>query len=180
MNSIYAFGGAWVAAVVVGLMLGFGSVEIFIVGAIFSSIVALVIGGRGEVRRFETSASPQQVVNSAVTILGTNKRWAVTLAGESNASFSFHRPPSKIIAFFLLMMFIVPGIVYLALAGKRESFTVTATPGGTATTMVQATSNGGRGKSAGRELERQIAQVAVRHQVDITEASTVESASPVS
>ena len=98
MNSIYAFGGAWVAAVVVGLMLGFGSVEIFIVGAIFSSIVALVIGGRGEVRRFETSASPQQVVNSAVTILGTNKRWAVTLAGESNASFSFHRPPSKIIA----------------------------------------------------------------------------------
>jgi hypothetical protein len=180
MNSAIAYFGAWAIGFVLAAVLGQGLIEGIILGGVFSTVVALVIGGRGEVRRFETSATPQQVVNSAVTILGTHKRWAVTLAGDSNASFSFHRPPSKLVAFCLLLMFIWPGIIYLVLAGKKESFTVTALPGGTAETMVQATSNGGRGKKAGRELERQIAQVAVRHQVDTTEASIVESASPVS
>ena len=173
MNSLYAFGAAWISALVVGLMLGLGSIEIFIVGGLFSSVVAIAISGRGENKRFETSASPQEVVNSAVTILGTHRRWAVTMAGESNASFSFHRPPSKLIAFFLLLMFVWPGIIYLVLAGKRESFTVTATPGGAATTMVQATSNGSRGKSAGRQLERQIAQVAMKHPAETIDAVAV-------
>jgi hypothetical protein len=128
--------------------------------AVTGSIVAVALMGKGEVKQFESSACPQEVINSAVTLLGTHKRWAVAMAGESTGTFSYHRRPSKIVAFVLLLFFIVPGIVYLALAGKKESFTVSATPRVGSRTLVQATSNGWRGKSAGRQLESQLGVIA--------------------
>lgn len=52
----------------------------------------------------------------------------------------------------------MPGIVYLALAGKKESLSVSATPQEDRT-LVQATANGWRGRRASRELENQLAVV---------------------
>jgi hypothetical protein len=134
-----------------------GPLELGFLVVVFSVILVLV-GGPGEVRRFETSASPQEVINAAITVVGTHRRWATLAHTEGAVTFGYHRPPSKLIAFLLLLCFIVPGIVYLVLAGKRESLSVSATEQA-GRTAVQATSNGWRGRAAGRELEKQLAVI---------------------
>jgi hypothetical protein len=134
-----------------------GPLEIGVM-VVFFSLIAAVVGGHGGVLRFETSASSQEVVNAAITTVGTHRRWATLAHTDTGVTFGYHRPPSKLIAFLLLLVFLVPGIVYLVLAGKRESLSISATRRDDRT-HVQATANGWRGRRASRELETQLAGV---------------------
>jgi hypothetical protein len=134
-----------------------GPLELGLLLVIFAAALVFV-GGSGEVLRFETSAVPQEVINAAITAVGTHRRWATLSQTETAVTFGYHRPPSKLLAFILLLIFIVPGIVYLVLAGKRESLSVSATTNEDRT-RVQVTSNGWRGRAAGRALKKQLESV---------------------
>lgn len=109
----------------------------------------------GEALRFETTAAPQQVIMTAVSVVGTKRRWAVLAQTDTGVTFSYHKGANKFLAFILFLFFILPCILYLILAGKKESLAVQAHQQGNQT-MVQATSNGWRGKSAGRALRAQL------------------------
>jgi hypothetical protein len=141
-----------------------GPLELVVLLALLAGAVALA-GGRGGVLRFETSASPQEVISAAITLVGTHRRWATLAHTDVAATFSYHRPPSKLIAFLLLLCFVVPGIVYLVLAGKRESLSI-ATSLRADRTAVQATASGWRGRRASRELDRQLGAVAAQATIE--------------
>lgn len=119
------------------------------------AIVALIVLRKGEALRFETQAAPSQVLMAATAVVGTGKRWAVAHQTDHSVTFTYTKKPSKLIALFLLLFFIVPGIVYLVLAGKKEtlSFQIDRSTGNT---IVQAVSNGYKGKSAARDVRTQL------------------------
>jgi hypothetical protein len=128
-------------------------------------IFVLVAGGAvttflmlrsGENLRFETSLDPHRVVMTTVGIVAAKRRWATVAQTNYSANFRFHRRPKILVAVILLSFFLIPGIVYVILAGKRESLIVNIDSGTTGMTVVQITSNGFRGKAAGRDLKRQV------------------------
>jgi hypothetical protein len=127
---------------------------------IVGGVVAWVMLRRGEALRFETTAAPGEVIHSAISFVGTKRRWAVLSNNETAATFGYHKKPSKLLAFVLLLCFIVPGVVYLALAGKKESLAVSTSARPGSNTAVQVVSNGWRGKGAGRRMRAQLQSAA--------------------
>jgi len=124
---------------------------------VVAAIAAYVILKRGEVLRFETTATPKQVIMNATSILGAKRRWTTLSQSDSSVNFSYHKKPNWLVGLILLCIVIVPGIVYFVLAGKKESASVMANePTGEGLTVVQISSNGWRGKSAGRALRNQV------------------------
>jgi len=120
-------------------------------------IIAYLILNRGETLRFETTADPKQVIMNALSILGAKRRWTTLSQSDNAANFSYHKKPNGLVALILLCFLVVPGIVYIVLARKKESASVMVTePTGSGMTIVQIVSNGWRGKSAGRSLRTQI------------------------
>ena len=114
----------------------------------------------GEVLRFETSSAPKQVVMTAISVVGNKRRWMTLAQGDGGATFSYHRGANallKLIAIFCILSLVLagPAIVYLVLAGKKEAMSI-ATDTVDQMTIVQTTSNGWRGKSAGRALKAQM------------------------
>jgi len=122
---------------------------------VVGSIVGVMVLKRGENLRFETSATAQEVVNVALATAGTGRRWSVLAATDRTATFAYQKKPSLLIGFVLLWFFLVPGILYLVFAGKREALSVSVTTSGTGQ-QVQVVSNGFRGKLAGRAVRRQV------------------------
>ncbi len=109
----------------------------------------------GETLRFETTAAPQQVIMTATSVVGTKRRWAVLAQTDTSATFAYHKGPNKLVALILFFIFILPCILYLLLAGKKESLSFTVHQQGNQST-VQAVSNGWRGKAAGRAVRSQL------------------------
>src|SRR5688500_16208482 len=85
------------------------------------AVVAFFVMRRGEALRFETHAFPGQVVMAATATIAVGKRWSVAHQSEYSVTFTYVKPPSKLIALIGLMFFFVPGLVYLVLAGKHET-----------------------------------------------------------
>jgi hypothetical protein len=119
------------------------------------AIVALVMLRKGEALRFETQAAPSQVIMAATAAVGTGKRWSVAHQTDSSVTFNYVKGANKLIALIGILFFFVPGIVYLILAGKKEtlSFMIDRSTGNT---LVQATSNGYKGKFAARGVRTQL------------------------
>jgi hypothetical protein len=124
------------------------------------SVLLWIMLRSGENRRFETCADPHQIVMAAVGIVAAKRRWQTMERSDGGASFRYHKQPNPIVAVVLLMFLLVPGIVYLVLASKRESLVVTIDATLPGINVVQVTSNGYRGKFAGRALQRQLALAA--------------------
>ena len=116
------------------------------------SIVTFFMLRRGETLRFETLSTPSQVIMAAVSNLGTHRRWSTVTQGDHNVAFGYRKRPSILLTIILLCFFILPGIVYLVLGGKHESVNVMISNGPGPHSTVQVTSNGFRGKFAGRSL----------------------------
>ncbi len=121
-----------------------------------ASIVAFLLLRSGENLRFESPADPRRIVMAAVAIVATKRHWQVIAQSEGGVSFRYHRRPKALVAVVLLFFFLIPGIVYVALAGKRESLLLNIYSDETGTTVAQLSSNGFRGKFAGRALARQV------------------------
>jgi hypothetical protein len=128
----------------------------FITLVLIGAVVALVILRKGEAARFETQAAPSQVIMAATAAVATGKRWSVAHQTDNSVTFTYAKGPNKLIALIGLCFFFVPGIVYIMLAGKKEtlSFLVDRSTGNT---LVQAVSNGYKGKFAAREVMKQMA-----------------------
>jgi hypothetical protein len=122
---------------------------------VVGAIVALVVLRKGESARYETQAAPSQVIMAATAAVATGKRWSVAHQTDSSVTFNYVKKPSKLIALVGILFFFVPGIIYLILAGKKEtlSFLVDRSTGNT---LVQATSNGYKGKFAARAVRTQL------------------------
>jgi hypothetical protein len=140
------------------------------------AIAALVILRKGEALRFETQAAPSQVIMAASAAVGTGKRWSVAHQTDNAVTFNYVKKPSKLIALVGLLFFFIPG-VYLVLAGKKEtlSFMVDRSTGNT---IVQATSNGYKGKFAARGVRTQLA-VAVGTTATAAHPSALPQGQPV-
>jgi hypothetical protein len=110
----------------------------------------------GEVLRFETTSTPRQVTMTAVGLVATKRRWATLSQGDGSANFTFHKGANKLLLVIGLLFFLLPGIIYAILAGKKEALAINTEEVGTSMTVVQISSNGWRGKSAGRALRGQI------------------------
>ncbi|HEY5287201.1 MAG TPA: hypothetical protein VIJ50_08865 [Solirubrobacteraceae bacterium] len=121
-----------------------------------ASIVAYFFLRSGENLRFESSSDPRRIVMAAVAIVATKRHWQVIAQSEDGASFRYHRRPNALLAIVLLFFFLIPGIVYIVLAGKRESLILSIYCDEARMTVAQLSSNGFRGKSAGRALARQV------------------------
>lgn len=134
------------------------------------SIYAYVQLKKGEVLRFETLATPEQVVMHAVGQVGTGKRWATVSQTPTNVAFSYKKNPNIFAVIVLLLLGIIPGIVYWVLRSKKESLNVMIVANPSGNTQVQVTSNGYQGKSAGR-LIRDAAGVAPGSVVQAVETS---------
>ncbi|MGD1058318.1 MAG: hypothetical protein ABR992_13000 [Solirubrobacteraceae bacterium] len=130
--------------------------RVLIVLVLIAAVVAFFMLRSGENLRFETSLEPHRVVMATVGIVGAKRRWATVAQTNYSANFRYHKRPKIFVAVILLTCFLIPGIVYLILAGKRESLIVNIDSGTTGMTVVQITSNGFRGKAAGRDLRRQV------------------------
>ncbi len=120
-----------------------------------ASIVAFLLLRSGENLRFESSSDPRRIVMAAIAIVATKRHWQVMTQSEDGANFRYHRRPKVLVAVVLLFFFLVPGIVYMVLAGKRESLVLNIYCD-EAGTVAQLSSNGFRGKFAGRALARQV------------------------
>lgn len=124
--------------------------------ALTVSVIAFLLLRSGENLRFETPSDPRRVVMAAVAIVATKRNWQVMAQSDDGASFRYHRRPNALIAAILLFLCLIPGIVYLVLAGKRESLVLNIYREQSGNTVAQLTSNGFRGKFAGRALAQQI------------------------
>jgi hypothetical protein len=134
------------------------AVSIFLILTL--SVVVFFVLRAGENLRFETPTDPRRVVMAAVAIVATKRHWQVLTQGNDGASFRYQRGPNPFIALVLLFLFVVPGIVYIVLAGKRESLVLNIHGDKAGGTVAQLTSNGFRGKFAGRALARQVSVMA--------------------
>ncbi|ERR1022692_2712812 len=123
---------------------------------LIASIVTFFLLRSGENLRFETPTDPRRIVMAAVAIVATKRNWQVVSQSDDSASFRYHRRPNALLAVVLLLFFLIPGIVYMVLAGKRESLLLNIHSDNTGMTVIQLTSNGFRGKFAGRALARQV------------------------
>jgi hypothetical protein len=123
---------------------------------LIASMVAFLVLRSGENLRFETPTDPRRIVMAAVAIVATKRHWQVMAQSEDGASFSYYRRPRAMVAAILLFLFLIPGIVYMALAGKRESLVLHIYRDETGMTIAQLSSNGFRGKFAGRALAQQV------------------------
>jgi hypothetical protein len=130
--------------------------SVLIVLVLIAAVVAFFMLRSGENLRFETSSDPHRVVMAAVGIVGAKRRWEIMAQSNRSANFKYHKRPKILVAIVLLLCFLMPGIVYVLLAGKRESLVVNIDSGTAGMTVVQITSNGFRGKAAGRALQRQV------------------------
>lgn len=129
----------------------------FVIIVVLASIVALIVFKRGETLRFETTAQPGQILMQANSEVGTKKRWTVVGQSPNNVIFAYQKGPNKLVALVLILCFLLPGIVYLMLAGKRESLNIMFDVRPDGLSQVQATSNGYRGKLAGRSMRSALA-----------------------
>lgn len=127
-----------------------------IVLVLIAAVVAFFMLRSGENLRFETSSDPHRVVMAAVAIVGAKRRWEIVAQSDRSVTFKYHKRPKIMVAIILLLCFLIPGIVYVLLAGKRESLIVNIDSSTAGMTVVQITSNGFRGKAAGRALQRQV------------------------
>jgi hypothetical protein len=121
-----------------------------------ASIVTFLFLRSGENLRFESPSDPRRIVMATVAIVATRRHWQALAQSDCGASFRYHRRPKALVAVMLLFFFLIPGIVYVALAGKRESLLLNIYSDKAGMTIVQLTSNGFRGKAAGRALARQV------------------------
>ena len=121
-----------------------------------ASIVTFLLLRSGENLRFESPSDPRRIVMAAVAIVATRRHWQVLAQSDNGASFRYHRRPKALSAVVLLFFLLIPGIVYVMLAGKRESLVLNIYGDETGMTVAQITSNGFRGKVAGRALARQV------------------------
>lgn len=134
-------------------------------------ILLLVVGGSlllyrrlnaGEVLCFETFATPRQATMAAVGIVAVRRRWMTLGQDEGSATFAYYDGPSKLLLVPLLLLFLLPGAVYWIVAARNEALAVRARRPAPGMTVVEVSSHGWRGKSAGRELRAQLGLAATR------------------
>lgn len=113
--------------------------------------------------RLETEMSTVDVVSNAVQVM-TMKNWTVSSQTPTAVTFTRRKKPNWLTALVLLLFLLIPGIVYLVLAGKTFSFSVSTRAADMGKTSVQIAWNrnsAGRGPAAAIQRLIPIAPVAV-------------------
>lgn len=119
-------------------------------------IVALVAGivfyvqNRQPFQADAYAALPADIALQTVVQAFTMRGWTVTVQGVGFAAFAKHKNANWLIAIILLLFFIVPGIVYLVLAGRTLTASVNTNMAGPETSSVRLVTNmrGFGGKAA--------------------------------
>lgn len=117
-------------------------------------IYAYVNFRKGEVLRFETLASPDEVMMTVVGQIGTGRGWATVTQSPTNVAMTYVRQPNILIAaiLFVTCVGIMPAVIYWWLMSKKETLNVMIGNTPTGNTRLQVTSNGWKGKRSGQAL----------------------------
>lgn len=148
---------------------------LLLLGGVAASIY-FIAESRGGVESATVDRNPTEVISLAVAQVpvGTaslRSSWMPAGHAERSASFVYKRRPSILLAFLLLWLFVVPGILYIVFGGKSQTLQVDilSTPGEGAT-LVQVASTGGVARRRGRKFLDQIQDRAL---ADESPASTL-------
>jgi hypothetical protein len=134
--------------------------SVLIILILIAAVVAFFVLRSGETLRFETSAEPQEIIMAAIGLVGSKRHWQTVNQSTHSVTFRYRKGANMLVALILLLCFLIPGILYLVLAGKNESLALNINQAASGT-VVQITSNGYRGKSAGRALRQQVGASAI-------------------
>ena len=144
-----------------------GLFAVLIVGVFVGAPIYLyVVMRQGEILRFETLATPDEVMMTGVGQVGTARGWATVTQTPSNVALSYVRTPNILVAVLLFMTCVgIPAAaVYWQILSKKESLNIMMGDSPTGNTRIQITSNGWKGKRAGQ---------AVRDAIGVAPGTTV-------
>lgn len=130
--------------------------SVVIVLILIAAIVAFFVLRSGENLRFETSSDPHRVVMAAVGIIGAKRRWQTMAQSDHGANFLVPQETQRAGSHHPAAVFPDPWHRLRAARRQRESLVLTIDSGTAGMTVVQVTSNGFRGKTAGRALQQQV------------------------
>lgn len=123
-----------------------------------AALIAYFALRSGEAVRFSTAADPENIIAAAIGLVASRRRWQTLSQGANHVTFQYRQRPNMLVGLILLLCFLIPGILYIMLAGKRQSLAINITAGTAGEAVVQVTSNGFRGKTIGRTLRGRFAQ----------------------
>ena len=132
-----------------------GVIAIAVLACIAFAIYAVVVLAKGEILRFESLASPDEVVMASVGQVGTSRGWATVTQTPTNVALNYVRQASPvvlIVGFLFCGIGLIPALAYYWLMSKKESLNVMIGDTPTGNTRIQITSNGWKGKRAGQAL----------------------------
>jgi hypothetical protein len=112
---------------------------VMLFGIVILVAVALVSRAR---RREETGAvtiggTPEAALNEVAAYM-VSRGFTISQAAATSATFSRHKKPNTDIGILLLLLAIVPGVLYFALAGRTRHTTVLALAGGAGTQLTMS------------------------------------------
>ncbi len=93
--------------------------------------------------------TPEEAIDE-VTQYMVRQGFTISYRGETTVSFSRQTGPNILLGILLLLFFILPGILYLILAGRTRSATAVATEGPAGTQLIVS----GNDREACRDLRR--------------------------
>lgn len=139
---------------------GGGPLALLFVAALVGGIV-LYVKNRRPYQAETHAALPVEVALQSVVQAYAMAGWMVTSQAWGSASFTKRKKANALIAIFLLFCFIIPGVVYLVLAGRilTASVNANATGMGTAAVRFAVNMRGFGGKASVQRALQALPQV---------------------
>ena len=138
-----------------------GIVLLLVLGAI-AACAYLIVENRSGVESATVRRSPEEIISLSVAQIPTGtaslrSSWMPGGHTDRSATFVYKRRPSVLLALFLLLFFLVPGILYLIFGGKNQTVQVSVLPGQSGDNVVQVASSGGVARRRARAFLHSLA-----------------------
>ena len=135
-----------------------GLLILLVLGGI-AATAYLVAENRAGVESATVKSSPEQIISLAVASIpkqtaSLRSSWMPAGHDGRSATFTYHRRKSILLSIFLLLFFLIPGILYLIFGGKSQTLRVSIidTDEASGTTTVQVAASGGVARRRGRSF----------------------------
>lgn len=133
---------------------------LLLLGAVAASVY-FVAESRSGSEAVSVNREPRDIIALAVAQIpgGTasmRSSWMPAGHSERSASFVYKRRASILLALFLLICGIIPGIIYIAFGGKNQTLQVDVLSGASELTTVQIAASGGTARRKGQRFLKQL------------------------
>lgn len=137
-----------------------GLLVLLVLGAL-AACVYFIAESRSGTETISVNRPPAEIIALTVAQVpgGTaslRSSWMPAGHSDRSASFVYKRRPSILLALFLLCLFVVPGIIYIAFGGKNQTLQVDVLSGAAGMTTVQIAASGGTARRKGQRFLKQL------------------------